>query len=74
MLILIGGENNNEIMEDFIHHGLEGHRGVGEAEEHYQGFIQSPVSYEGSLLFVTGFDLDVIVSETFVFPFYSLYY
>ncbi|KAF9799819.1 hypothetical protein IEO21_10499 [Rhodonia placenta] len=64
MLLLIGGEDEYEIMEDVIHHCLEGRREIGEAEEHHQGFIQSPVSYEGSLPFVTSFDPDVVVSPS----------
>ncbi|KAF9802479.1 hypothetical protein IEO21_09897 [Rhodonia placenta] len=62
MLLLIGGEDEYEIMEDVIHHRLEGHGGIGEATEHHQGFIQSPVSHKGRLPFVTGFDPDVVVS------------
>ncbi|KAF9796683.1 hypothetical protein IEO21_10969 [Rhodonia placenta] len=64
MLLLIGGEDEYEIMKDVIHHGLEGCGGVGEAEEHHQGFVQSPVSYEGRLPFIAGFDPDVIVSPS----------
>ncbi|KAF9804966.1 hypothetical protein IEO21_09270 [Rhodonia placenta] len=51
-------------MEDVIHHRLEGRRGIGEAEEHHQGFVQSPVSYEGRLPFFTGFDPDVVISPS----------
>ncbi|KAF9801213.1 hypothetical protein IEO21_10177 [Rhodonia placenta] len=64
MLLLIGGEDDNEIMEDVVHHRLEGRGGIGEAEEHHQGFVQSPVSYKGHLPFVTGFDADVVVSPS----------
>ncbi|KAF9794823.1 hypothetical protein IEO21_11147 [Rhodonia placenta] len=64
MLLLIGGEDKYVIQEDVIHHRLEGRGGIGEAEEHHQGFIQSPVSYKGSLPFVTGFDPDVVVSPS----------
>ncbi|OSX65285.1 hypothetical protein POSPLADRAFT_1134436, partial [Postia placenta MAD-698-R-SB12] len=62
MLLLIGGEDEYIIMEDLVHHGLEGRRGVGEAEEHHQGFVQPPVSYEGGLPFVTGFDPDIVIA------------
>ncbi|KAF9795956.1 hypothetical protein IEO21_11043 [Rhodonia placenta] len=51
-------------MEDVIHHRLEGRGGIGEAEEHHQGFVQSSVSYKGRLPFVTGFDPDVVVSPS----------
>ncbi|KAF9799457.1 hypothetical protein IEO21_10567 [Rhodonia placenta] len=64
MLLLIGGEDEYEIMEDVIHHRLEGRGGIGEAEEHHQGFVQSPVSYKGRLPFVTGFDPDVVISPS----------
>ncbi|KAF9797487.1 hypothetical protein IEO21_10870 [Rhodonia placenta] len=62
MLLLIGGEDEYEIMEDVVHHRLEGRRGIGETEEHHQGFVQSPVSHKGRLPFITGFDADVVVS------------
>ncbi|KAF9798068.1 hypothetical protein IEO21_10789 [Rhodonia placenta] len=64
VLLFIGGEDNNEIMEDDIHHCLESRGGIGEAEEHYQRFVQPPVSYKGSLPLITGFDLDIIVSSS----------
>ncbi|KAF9801366.1 hypothetical protein IEO21_10133 [Rhodonia placenta] len=64
MLLLIGGEDEYIIQEDVIHHRLEGCGGIGEAEEHYQGFVQSPVCYEGRFPFVTGFDPDVVVSPS----------
>ncbi|KAF9796069.1 hypothetical protein IEO21_11038 [Rhodonia placenta] len=51
-------------MEDVIHHRLEGRGGIGEAEEHHQGFVQSPVSHKGRLPFVTGFDANVVVSPS----------
>ncbi|KAF9802120.1 hypothetical protein IEO21_09977 [Rhodonia placenta] len=63
MLLLIG-EEDDEIVEDLVHHRLEGCRGIGKAKEHHQGFIQSPVSYKGSLPLITGFDLDIIVSPS----------
>ncbi|KAF9800151.1 hypothetical protein IEO21_10425 [Rhodonia placenta] len=61
MLLRIGGEDEYEIMENIIYHRLEGCGGVGEAKEHYQGFVQSPVGHEGRLPLVTGFDPDVVV-------------
>ncbi|KAF9794510.1 hypothetical protein IEO21_11184 [Rhodonia placenta] len=64
MLLLIGGEDEYEIMEDVIHHGLEGRGGIGEAEEHHQGFIQSPVSHKGGFPLITGFDPDIVVSPS----------
>ncbi|KAF9812584.1 hypothetical protein IEO21_06106 [Rhodonia placenta] len=61
MLLLIGGEDEYVIQEDVIHHCLEGRGEIGEAEEHHQVFVQSPVRYKGRLPFVTGFDPDVVV-------------
>ncbi|KAF9798183.1 hypothetical protein IEO21_10778 [Rhodonia placenta] len=51
-------------MENVIHHCMEGCGGIGEAEEHYQGFVQPPIRYEGGLPLVTGFDPDVVVSPS----------
>ncbi|KAF9799044.1 hypothetical protein IEO21_10626 [Rhodonia placenta] len=51
-------------MEDVIHHRLEGGGGIGEAEEHHQGFIQFPVSHKGRLPLVTGFDPDIVISPS----------
>ncbi|KAF9801422.1 hypothetical protein IEO21_10115 [Rhodonia placenta] len=51
-------------MEDVIHHGLEGHRRIGEAKEYHQGFVQPLVSYKGSLPLVTGFDPNIVVSPS----------
>ncbi|KAF9800169.1 hypothetical protein IEO21_10419 [Rhodonia placenta] len=64
MLLSIGGEDEYEIMEDVIHHRLEGRGGVGETEEHHQGFVQSLVSHKGHLPFISGFDPDIIVSPS----------
>ncbi|KAF9800026.1 hypothetical protein IEO21_10453 [Rhodonia placenta] len=64
MLLLIGGEDEYEIMENIIHHRLEGRGGIGEAEEHHQGFVQPLVSYKGGFPLVTGFDPDVVVSPS----------
>ena len=38
----------NEVLEDVIHHGLEGGQAVGEAKEHDQGFEEAPCNeYRG---------------------------
>ena len=42
----------NEFLEDVVHHGLEGGRAVGEAEEHYQRFKESTVGAEGGFPFM----------------------
>ncbi|KAF9796509.1 hypothetical protein IEO21_10989 [Rhodonia placenta] len=64
MFLLVGGEDEYIIMEDLVHHCLEGRGGIGEAEEHHQGFVQPPVSHKGRLPLVTGFDPDVVVSPS----------
>ncbi|KAF9807546.1 hypothetical protein IEO21_08161 [Rhodonia placenta] len=64
MLCFVSGEDEYVIQEDLVHHGLEGCGGVGEVKEHYQGFVQSLVSYKGSLPLITGFDLDIVVSPS----------
>ncbi|KAF9802980.1 hypothetical protein IEO21_09762 [Rhodonia placenta] len=64
MLLFVGGEDEYVIQEDLVHHGLESCGGIREAEEHHQGFVQSPVSYEGRLPFIAGFDPDVVVSPS----------
>ncbi|KAF9800931.1 hypothetical protein IEO21_10257 [Rhodonia placenta] len=62
MLLLIGGEDDDEIMKNIIHHCLEGRGGVGEADEHHQGLIQPSVGHKGRFPLVTSFDPDVVVS------------
>ncbi|KAF9802967.1 hypothetical protein IEO21_09776 [Rhodonia placenta] len=64
MLLLVGGKDKYVIQEDLVHHCLEGCRGIGEAKEHHQGFVQFPVSYKGSLPLITGFDPDIVVSPS----------
>ena len=36
-----------EVLEDVVHHGLEGGRTVSHAKEHYQGFEQASIGPEG---------------------------
>jgi len=50
------------LTEDGVHHGLEGCRRVGEAEEHDCWFKQSLVCEEGGFPFVPFFDANVIVT------------
>jgi len=45
-----------------IYHHLECRGGVGKAKEHDCGFEQSFWCKEGSLPFIAGFDLNVVVS------------
>ncbi|KAF9798940.1 hypothetical protein IEO21_10640 [Rhodonia placenta] len=64
MFLLVGGEDEYIIQEDLVHYCLEGRGGIGEAEKHHQGFVQSLVSYKGSLPLITGFDPDIVVSPS----------
>ena len=34
---------SNQILEDVIHHHLEGGQGIGQSEKHHQGFEESPI-------------------------------
>jgi hypothetical protein len=43
----------DEVLEDVVHHHLEGCRGVGQAEVHHQGFKKALVRPESSLPLVT---------------------
>ena len=51
----------DQLRKDVIHHCLEGCRAVFQAEEHHQGFKQSPVHAEGSLPFVPIPHSDVVI-------------
>ena len=37
-----------EVLEDVVHHGLEGGQAVSHAKEHYQGFEQASIGLEVS--------------------------
>ena len=50
------------LFEYGVHHHLEGHGGVGEAEEHNCRLEQSFVGDEGGLPFIALFDSHVIVT------------
>jgi len=52
----------NKILEDIIYYCLEGSRAVCHPKEHYQGFKQVLIGTEGSLSFISRFDLYVIES------------
>ena len=56
----------NEVLKDVVHHGLEGGRAVGEAEEHDQGFKEAPIRSEGSFPLVSLLDSYIVVSPTYV--------
>ena len=56
----------NEILEDVVHHRLEGSRAVGEAKEHNQGFEEALVRPEGSLPLVSLFDPYIVISPSYI--------
>ena len=56
----------NEVLEDVIHHGLEGGQAVGEAEEHDQGFEEAPIHSEGGFPLPSLFDSYIVVSPTYI--------
>src|ERR1700733_108125 len=56
----------NEVLEDVIHHGLEGRRGVGESKEHHQWFEQAMICAKCSLPFVALLHLHIVVPPSHV--------
>ena len=56
----------NEVLEDVIHHGLEGVQAVGEAEEYDQGLKEAPIRSEGGFPLVSLFDLYIVASPMYI--------
>ena len=56
----------NEILEDVVHHHLEGSWAVGEAKEHDQGFEEASIRPEGGLPLVSLFDPYIVISPSYV--------
>ena len=56
----------DEVLEDVVHHGLEGGQAVGEAEEHDQGFEEALICLEGGFPLVPLFDSHIVVSPTYI--------
>ena len=50
----------DQILEDVVHHGLEGRRGVGHSEVHDQGFEEALVGLECDFPLITLLDVDVV--------------
>ena len=55
-----------EILEDVVHHRLEGSWAVGEAKEHNQGFEEASIRPEGSFPLVSLFDPYIVISPSYV--------
>jgi len=49
-----------EVLEDVVHHSLEGDQAVSHAEEHYQGFEQALIGLESCLPLISGLNADVV--------------
>ena len=54
----------NEVLEDPIHHSLEGSQTIGQAKEHDKWFIKALVGLESSFPFITFLHLDIIKTPT----------
>ncbi|KAG5349048.1 hypothetical protein C0989_006393, partial [Termitomyces sp. Mn162] len=52
----------NEVLEDIVHHCLEGSQAIGESKEHDKRFKQSLVGLEGGLLFVSLLDAHIVIA------------
>ena len=55
---------SNQILEDVIHHCLEGRWGVAQSEKHHQGFKESSICMKGHLPFIAVFHTHIIVSPS----------
>ena len=53
---------HDEVLKDFIHHGLECSRAVCESEEHYQGFEESTIGAKCCLQLVTLLDANIVIT------------
>ncbi|KAG6884471.1 hypothetical protein C0993_010753, partial [Termitomyces sp. T159_Od127] len=53
---------HNEVLEDFVHHCLEGGQAIGESEEHNERFKQSPDGSKGSFLLILLLSAHVVVT------------
>ena len=53
-----------EVLEDIIHHGLEGGRTVSHSKEHYQGFEQASIGLEGHLPLISGLNANIVETPT----------
>ncbi|KAG5333671.1 hypothetical protein C0989_005038 [Termitomyces sp. Mn162] len=51
-----------EVLEDVIHHGLNGGGAIGESKEHHKQLKQSSVGSKGGLLLVSFLDVHIVVT------------
>src|SRR6202789_2752798 len=55
---------HDEILEDVVHHGLKGRRGVRESEEHHKGFEEAAIRTKRCLPLVTFLHANIIVAPS----------
>ena len=53
---------HDEVLKDFIHHGLECSRAVCESEEHDQGFKESIIGVKSCLPLIPLFDANIVIT------------
>src|SRR6266481_3973418 len=56
----------NELLENVVHHGLEGSWAVGETKVHDEGFEKSKACSESSFPLITLFDTHIVISPTYI--------
>jgi hypothetical protein len=57
---------HNQILEDVVHHRLEGRWGVGESEKHHQWFIEAMIHSKHCLPLVTLFHVHILVPPSHI--------
>ena len=55
---------SNQILENVIHHCLEGRWGVGQSKKHHQGFEEASICTKGCLPLIAVFHMYIIVSPS----------
>ena len=55
---------DDKILEDFVHHGLECCRGIGEAKKHNKRFKQSSGGSESGFPLITFLNADIVISPS----------
>ena len=53
---------HDEVLKDFVHHGLECSRAVCESEEHDQGFEESMIGVKCCLPLITFLDANIVIT------------
>jgi hypothetical protein len=57
---------HDEVLENVVHHGLEGGEGVNESEKHHQGFKEAMVHLKCCLPFVAFLHAYIVVLPSYV--------